>query len=507
MQDGGDADGGPDRSTSGSDPALPPVHMDPTSQMRETPSLDISNDISRTFVRLESLVEMIAVHVGLVEPEDPATTPEDPSAASEPATPVGDEDENIHENEAISSMPPRRKRKLAKSSGGEDNDIFFLSPGSSPKTFPVDDSISKYVSSCFYTYLKDDDLNKVTESDLKPDSDFFQAPIVNSSIKDQIYDPGVLRGDSFIFKFQSQLISGANGILNLWQHIKDGKDPSHADVLETLQRSLVLIGSSFAGLSSFRRYRFKSSLSPEFQSLVKEPEGDFSPSKFLFGDDLSSKIKNLSEENKLIRKITVPRKQPPQKFKPQYRAGQQSAKNSNRFSNRRVVFKQGNFRKQKQDASRIKTSRNNSVLIGQNRMNLFQSTGRTLFYLKNWGQLTTDSSVPDIVKGYKLRFKAHPHQFYRPITNPKSSKEFQAIKQEVNYLLSKGAIKQIPKSQAKFVSRLFTVPKKSGGLRPVINLKTLNQFLHLQTFKMEGLSGSLRAQRLYDHNRICQTLI
>ena len=88
-QDGGDADGGPDRSTSGSDPALPPVHMDPTPQMRETPSLGISDDLSRRFVRLESLVEMIAVHVGLVEPEDPATTPEDLSAASEPAITVG----------------------------------------------------------------------------------------------------------------------------------------------------------------------------------------------------------------------------------------------------------------------------------------------------------------------------------------------------------------------------------------------------------------------------------
>ena len=334
--------------------------MDPTPQMRETPSLGISDDLSRRFVHLESLVEMIAVHVGLVEPEDPATTPEDLSAASEPAITVGDEDANVHENEATPSMPPRKKRKLAESSGsepdrGEDNDIFFLPPRSSPKTFPVDDSITKYVSSCFYTYLKDDDFNKVTESDLKPDIVFFQAPIVNSTIKDKISDPGVLRGDSFIFKFQSQLISGANGILNLWQHIKDGKDLSHADVLKTLQRSLVLIGSSFAGLSSFRRYRFKSSLSPEFQSLVKEPESGFSPSKFLFGDDLSSKIKNLSEENKLIRKITVPKKQPPQKFKPQYRGRQQSAKNCNRFSNRRVVFKQVNFRKQKQDASRIKT--------------------------------------------------------------------------------------------------------------------------------------------------------
>ena len=212
----------------------------------------------------------------------------------------------------------------------------------------------------------------------------------------------MLKGDSFIFKFQSQL--------NLWQHIKDGKDLSHADVLETLQRSLVLIGSSFAGFSKFRRYRFKSSLSPEFRSLVKEPKGGFS-SKFLFGDDLSSKKKSLSEGNKLICKITVPRKQPPQKFKPQYRARKQSAKNSNRFGNK--SFQTGKFSKttarcqQNQD-------RNNSVLTGQNRMNLFQSTGRTLFYLQNWGQLTTDSSVLDIVKGYRPRFKAHTNQFYRP---------------------------------------------------------------------------------------------
>ena len=115
----------------------------------------------------------------------------------------------------------------------------------------------------------------------------------------------------------------------------------------------------------------------------------------------------------------------------------------------------------------------------------FSINWKNIVLSKNWGQLTTDPSVLDIVKGYRLRFKCHPHQFYRPITNPKSSKEFQAIKQEVNSLLSKGAIKQIPKSQAKFVSRLFTVPKKSGGLRPVINLKPLNQFLHLQTFKMD----------------------
>ena len=63
------------------------------------------------FMRLGSLVEMIAMHVGLVEPEDQATTQEDLSEASEPATPVGDVDENINdENEATPSMPPKKKK-------------------------------------------------------------------------------------------------------------------------------------------------------------------------------------------------------------------------------------------------------------------------------------------------------------------------------------------------------------------------------------------------------------
>ena len=269
--------------------------------MKETPSLGISKDLSRRSVYLESLVEVIAMHIGFVEPEYPATTPEDPSAASEPATPIGDVDENINDE----NLPGRKENwlnPLVVKLIVTKTMIYFFYHLDQVQRLPVDDSITKYVSSCFYTYLKEDDFIKLKVSDLKPDLDFFQAPIVNSTIKDKISDHGILRGDSFIFKFQSQLISGANGILNLWQHIKDGKDLCHADVLEALQRSLVLISSSFAGLSSFRRYCFKSSLSPEFQPLVKEPEGGFSPSKFLFGDDLSTKIKNLSEENNLFAK-------------------------------------------------------------------------------------------------------------------------------------------------------------------------------------------------------------
>ena len=84
-----------------SDHALPLTDMDPTPRMKETPSPD-ANDISTRFFRLENLVEMIAMHMGLVEPKNPCTTLEDLSAASESPTSIeveylGDVEENVNE--------------------------------------------------------------------------------------------------------------------------------------------------------------------------------------------------------------------------------------------------------------------------------------------------------------------------------------------------------------------------------------------------------------------------
>ncbi|XP_078608493.1 uncharacterized protein LOC144880269 [Branchiostoma floridae x Branchiostoma japonicum] len=69
-----------------------------------------------------------------------------------------------------------------------------------------------------------------------------------------------------------------------------------------------------------------------------------------------------------------------------------------------------------------------------------------------------------------------------------SPEEDLALDLEVETLLQKGAVKEVPFSSDLFISRLFTVPKKSGGLRPVINLRPLNRCLFVPKFKMEHLS-------------------
>ena len=57
---------------------------------------------------------------------------------------------------------------------------------------------------------------------------------------------------------------------------------------------------------------------------------------------------------------------------------------------------------------------------------------------------------------------------------------------EVTALLDKGAIEEVnPLSLTPgFYSRIFLVPKKDGGFRPVFDLKALNAFVVKEKFKM-----------------------
>ena len=57
------------------------------------------------------------------------------------------------------------------------------------------------------------------------------------------------------------------------------------------------------------------------------------------------------------------------------------------------------------------------------------------------------------------------------------------IQKEVDELLAKGAIE--PSSGgAGFYSSVFVVPKHTGGLWPILNLKHFNCYLHIPSFKM-----------------------
>ena len=71
----------------------------------------------------------------------------------------------------------------------------------------------------------------------------------------------------------------------------------------------------------------------------------------------------------------------------------------------------------------------------------------------------------------------------------RNQQEAKIVEEEIDTLLGKEAIEPIPHRQAKFVSNLFLMKKKLGGFRPMINLKSLNQFVHTEHFTMETITN------------------
>lgn len=48
-----------------------------------------------------------------------------------------------------------------------------------------------------------------------------------------------------------------------------------------------------------------------------------------------------------------------------------------------------------------------------------------------------------------------------------------------------------------FYSNLFIVPKPNGDVRPILDLKALNQFLDIRSFRMESIHSAVAS--LYRH--------
>ena len=84
---------------------------------------------------------------------------------------------------------------------------------------------------------------------------------------------------------------------------------------------------------------------------------------------------------------------------------------------------------------------------------------------------------------------------YRFKTYRAGSPRAQAMRQEVEAMLAKGALKIAQDPGPGFYSRLFLVEKASGGWRPMIDLSHLNEFVQLTRFKMETVTSVLLSVR------------
>ena len=113
--------------------------------------------------------------------------------------------------------------------------------------------------------------------------------------------------------------------------------------------------------------------------------------------------------------------------------------------------------------------------------------GRLKYFLPAWKVLTQDRQMLSIVSGFEIPFTSEPVQIKEPVPIRLRLDQEKLIDVEVQEMLQKGAISKVLPVKGQYLSNVFLVPKKDGGFRPVINLKSLNQFIPYLHFKMESL--------------------
>ena len=114
--------------------------------------------------------------------------------------------------------------------------------------------------------------------------------------------------------------------------------------------------------------------------------------------------------------------------------------------------------------------------------------GSLAHHIVNWQRVTKDRWVLDTVAGFQIKFTSRPLQSRRPHPSQFSLVQQELVQNEIAKLCSKGAVTELTAIPVGgFLSTLFLVPKKDGGVRPVVNLKSLNTFVEVPHFKMEGI--------------------
>ena len=116
--------------------------------------------------------------------------------------------------------------------------------------------------------------------------------------------------------------------------------------------------------------------------------------------------------------------------------------------------------------------------------------GRISHFVQKWQVITSDSFILSVIKdGFQISVQSNfPVVLRKATVTPKDQKIILRIQEEIRDLICKNAIVQINDFPNLCLSPIFVIPKKSGDLRVILNLKEFNLFISSQHFRMETLN-------------------
>ncbi len=132
------------------------------------------------------------------------------------------------------------------------------------------------------------------------------------------------------------------------------------------------------------------------------------------------------------------------------------------------------------------------------------SVGSLVSLVRFWGAWLTLPNpsrwlLRTIRLGYAIQFTRQPPKYRGIHSTTVRAADAPILRAEIAVLLAKDAIEPVPPADMRsgFYSPYFIVPKKSGGLRPILDLRVLNRALHRLPFKMltrKRIFGCVRPQ-------------
>ena len=103
-----------------------------------------------------------------------------------------------------------------------------------------------------------------------------------------------------------------------------------------------------------------------------------------------------------------------------------------------------------------------------------------------WKVLTSNPWVLQTVKGSEYPLSLYP-QYTQPTEPVFPPEQAAQVREERQSLLEKGAVVPLIDSHESFYSSLFSMPKKNGQMKPLINLNQLNKWVATENLKIEGI--------------------
>ena len=107
-----------------------------------------------------------------------------------------------------------------------------------------------------------------------------------------------------------------------------------------------------------------------------------------------------------------------------------------------------------------------------------------------WERLTSDASILEMIFGYCIEFLSDPPSQVSHPGNSAPRNHASLVDKEIKSLLDKGV--PCDHEPGEFISPIFTVPKKDGNVRPILNLKNFNMFIKNSHFKMDTIHTILK---------------